>query len=253
MVEAGLYGDQVAAPRQWWLPAVGVLRRSPGHAAGWILLAVAVVETAHVVAAAFTDAALVAMGITHRVRDQPPSRTRGLSAFGKRADLVHVVALDRGRGTDPCAAALVFPDGRLPSPRWRIVPLITVVSSALLIVAAAVENWPTAEWTEFESPPVLGGLFVVGGIGVLGAAVAGFAAFLIRWRNSCGARRRFEVLGGAPVRHATRDQFEHLALTRGQTGKWACRVPLLRMHECLDDERVEHRPTGDHRHQSPRS
>ena len=90
---------------------------------------------------------------------------------------------------------LLFPDGRLMSPRWRIVLWGILASGAILIVAAMVAPGPIGE-TTIENPlgiPALDGVVgpvnAVGGAILLVSALASVIAVVLRYRRSPEAER----------------------------------------------------------------
>jgi hypothetical protein len=89
-----------------------------------------------------------------------------------------------------------FPDGRLPSPRWRMVPAITVVGLLLTTVSLALMPWP------FRSAPAGHNPFAVSGmegpltfandLGILftaSGALGSLLAVIVRLRRSRGRER----------------------------------------------------------------
>ncbi len=173
-----------------------VLRRQPANRAGQVLLAIAILNAAHVAVASFAHARLVAAGVDGRIVDVGP--TLRLSELPLDATiplcLMNVLWV-------PVAVLmlailpLLFPDGHLPGPRWWLAVASAGVGGVVLMVAGAIDAWPTSTWTGTDAPPAVGVLIAVGGAFVLGAVVAGFVAFGRRWRASEGRRRRqFETV-----------------------------------------------------------
>ena len=105
------------------------------------------------------------------------------------------------------AIAWVFPDGRLPSPRWPRAAVAAVGSYALLIVVSLFEpggfdgafagvSSPLPELPE----SITGLLFAVGGIGALATLIASVVAVRIRLSGSSGIERlQLRWLGYAAV------------------------------------------------------
>jgi signal transduction histidine kinase len=94
------------------------------------------------------------------------------------------------------AVAWVFPDGRLPSHRWRPYALAALGSFALLLVASMLEaeRFGTP-FTTVRSPLpevpewVLGVPFILGGLGALAALAGGVLAVRTRLRRATGVER----------------------------------------------------------------
>lgn len=174
-----------------------VLRRSPRHAAGRIMLAVALLNAAHVVVATISDIRLVAAGFP-----QPLGADHGILPAMLPLDAAIPLLLMNVLWAPSALATimllLVFPDGRLPGPGWRWTIWVAGAGAVLLVVANAIDAWPTVDWSTWEDgPPVLGVLFAAGGACALCVVIAGIVGFAVRWRRSDGERSRFRVLGGA--------------------------------------------------------
>ena len=93
---------------------------------------------------------------------------------------------------------LFFPDGRLPSSRWRWVPPALIASAAVTQVYGALEPTPFREPLEdlarpFPEPPLwLGVLSVVAFVLMLCLALACAASLIVRFRRS-GRRERAQI------------------------------------------------------------
>jgi hypothetical protein len=92
---------------------------------------------------------------------------------------------------------LVYPDGRLPSPRWRPMLWISAASAVLMLVPNAIAEWPYRGPALFTgmlpSTPALNTaslLQVVGLLLSLLVALAGAGALVIRFRRSVGMERQ---------------------------------------------------------------
>ena len=95
---------------------------------------------------------------------------------------------------------LFFPDGRLPSRRWRPIVLIAGVALVVLIVPDAIAFWPyrgplllatdVATPVSDPAPAIAGLLLGVGLILSLVVATAGAAALIIRFRRSVGTEHQ---------------------------------------------------------------
>jgi hypothetical protein len=92
---------------------------------------------------------------------------------------------------------LLFPDGRLPSPRWRPVAWLSAVPIALVCGPIAILNWPLrgpalVKPGEFSAPDP-GALALVGGVMASLLVVCGLAcvvALVLRFRRSRGVERQ---------------------------------------------------------------
>jgi hypothetical protein len=87
----------------------------------------------------------------------------------------------------------LFPDGRLPSPRWRPLAWLSAAAAVVPAVVMAVLAWPVrgpelAALT-FDHP-ALGPIFGIGFPVVLVLSVASMAALVVRFRRSRGAERQ---------------------------------------------------------------
>ena len=151
------------------------LRRS-SNPIGWLLLANGLVLTAHQVATPYADYAAL----------EDPGALPG----AEWAVLVH----ERAWPTlfiCPTAIALVFPDGRLPSPRWRPVAIVAAVSFAALTVVSLLAAGRYSEQFDHVSSPlpelseaVVGLPFAVSGLGALAGLVAAAVALRTRMRRA---------------------------------------------------------------------
>jgi hypothetical protein len=88
---------------------------------------------------------------------------------------------------------LLFPDGRLPSPRWRPVAWVMAVATVVPTVALAARAWPLRGpdlvALSFDHP-ALGAAFDVGFPVVLALSVVALAAVVVRFRRSRGVERQ---------------------------------------------------------------
>ncbi|HEX6027079.1 MAG TPA: hypothetical protein VFZ00_34085, partial [Solirubrobacter sp.] len=127
-----------------------VLRRQPGHGAGRTLLAIGIVSAFHVVVSVIVDARMVAAGVA-----EPLSSDPGIVPADLPLDAsVPLWLMSWSWVPAPVLAIailpLVFPDGRLPSARWRPVVGVAAAGAGLLMVAFGIDAWPTADWWEPE-------------------------------------------------------------------------------------------------------
>lgn len=82
---------------------------------------------------------------------------------------------------------LLFPDGRLPSRRWRVVGLLAVVSTLGSVVAIA---WNWRPWSNVPAGPLAVGVATVLFSLWLCAAVLSASALVVRLRRSSGGTRQ---------------------------------------------------------------
>lgn len=178
-----------------------VLRRQPRHGAGTVLLAIGALEATHVAVVALLDARLMAAGIDLE-RDWgtplvPAELPLDAAILFWLMGVVWVPAAVFAMTLLP----LVFPDGDLPSRRWRWVVAAAVAGAVLIMTAFGHLLWPTstrpddADLTAVEAT-MLG----AGGAAVVIAVAASLIALIRRWRRSEGARRRqFRAVGAMAI------------------------------------------------------
>ena len=104
---------------------------------------------------------------------------------------------------------LLFPDGRLPSHRWRVVSWLTVVALATLAFGSAFTPGPLSDYPEVTNPlglaPLEGSVLEDGGVGwvLLPASVVTSAiSVAVRYRRATGDERRqikWLVFAGVPL------------------------------------------------------
>jgi two-component system, NarL family, sensor kinase len=168
-------------------------RRRPGHRLAPLFLLVGAASALHVAAISLADARLVAAGVGTQpyVEFVPAALPLDASVpFWFSAWLWLIPA-----GSAVTLLPLLFPDGRLPSPRWR--PLVVAVAAGigLLIAAYMIAAWPwSTQLIEIRQPPaslLLPRLLTVtGGSLLLGTSAASVASLYVRWRRSNADERR---------------------------------------------------------------
>jgi signal transduction histidine kinase len=93
----------------------------------------------------------------------------------------------------------LFPDGRIPSRRWRLLPAATVAATATLAIGVILNPGilDITEGVVVSNPtgvPALDAfahaLIWIGGLGLLGVAVASIVALVLRFRRSRGEERQ---------------------------------------------------------------
>jgi len=158
-----------------------ILTRQPTNRYGWLMTAIAFVHTLGYFAAGLAGYLLY--------RDATPAPGGvGAAWFFVWSAAVHYV---------PSATLvfLLFPDGRLPSRRWRPLAVLTLISLVVAPIGVATLEGPLAVFTAFSNPFGVPGplpLALVGIGTILGAiCVAGSVASLFaRYRSAAGVERQ---------------------------------------------------------------
>ena len=155
--------------------------RVPRNPIGWLMLVIAV------------SFALVGVGdeyVGYTIRTSPGSlpfaaAIAWLSGFVFYGVLIPILVI-----------LLVFPDGTLMSPRWRIVMAALLTSGGLLIVAAMVAPGPVGDYA-VDNPlgiEALDGFVnvvnIVASIGLLVSALASVACVVLRYRRAPATERQ---------------------------------------------------------------
>jgi signal transduction histidine kinase len=182
------YGDGTLATAGWLAvtlasTGVGVLLaiRRADNPVGWLLLANGLVLAANGLAEAYADYAVLAH----------PGALPG----GEWAALV----ADKGWPTlfaGVTAIAFVFPDGRLPTPRWRPIVIAAAAAFGVLLAASLLSTEPFSQPFENVSDPlpslpeaVIAPLFLISGLGALAGLGAAAFAMRVRLKRSSGVER----------------------------------------------------------------
>lgn len=91
---------------------------------------------------------------------------------------------------------LLFPDGHLPSPRWRPIGWAAGLGLALLMLGLAAHPGPVSDWGTRPNPfgvagteAVLNGVINAGAMGLMVGALGSMLAIVVRFRRSRGLER----------------------------------------------------------------
>ena len=211
LVAVGLIGTLLVTGQQpgdtgWLFPlaaftAVGVaiLRRWPGHPLGWLFLAFGVLGPASAAAGA-----LATVGLPLPEEGLLPAEElapwRILLYHGSVAVNTAVIA------TFVPLSLLLFPDGRLPSRRWRWVPWLVLVTATVGALGAALTGgWGgDPEQAEVVATTASGPVAELAGAAFFPLLtlvwVASAASLVLRWRRASGIQRvqlKFLAVGAA--------------------------------------------------------
>jgi signal transduction histidine kinase len=181
---AGSHGEETWTGVAWTTPALAssgaglvLAIRRPMNPIGWLLLANGLVLVAHLVATPYAD---------YTVLEDPGALPGAEWAvlFNERAWPTMFVCAT--------AIAFVFPDGRLPSPRWRRIAIVAGASFAALTVVTLLAAERYSEKFDHVSSPLpelsesaVGLPFIITGLGSLAGLVA--AALAVRTRMKRGS------------------------------------------------------------------
>jgi len=179
----------------FWLGRL-VLIRQPGSRVGAVLFAIAALGALHVLVANWADVALVAWGYTDAITQNHPLVPAELPLRASVPFWImnwlwvpQVVLL-------VAVLPLIFPDGRLPGPGWRIAFWLAGLGGTIVVVAMVIDAWPTAPTGVGVTHPAFEVLMAIGGPILLAAAIVAFAGLAIRWNRATGGlRQQFRVVG----------------------------------------------------------
>jgi hypothetical protein len=158
-------------------PVVGamVLTRRPGHAIGWIFVAIGAGMSLVGLANGYAAYSLTVL--------PDPLLATGVVAW--LSGWLWVPSL----GLLMTFALLLFPDGHLPSPRWRPVAYLAAGSIAGTMADFAVSSWPDP-YASVYAPQTVGSPVVEVWFGLLSASgLASAASLVVRFRRSRGEER----------------------------------------------------------------
>ena len=186
----GGYVLGVAFPVVGWLIAT----RRPGNAIGWIFMGIGLSQALDTFAGQYGVVGLVV--------------APGSLPAADVASWIAVWSWAPGFVLLLTAAVLRFPDGRLPTERWRPVEILAGVALLLLVVPIAVVSWPYRGATLLamshgsSSDPVVSMAMTLELLGLIVLAVAGVGSIVglgVRFRRSRGIERaqlKWFVAGG---------------------------------------------------------
>jgi hypothetical protein len=150
--------------------------RKPGNPIGWLM----------------SVAALLLGAFNFNQQYAPLAVTEALPLVGLSSWLATWTVLP-GIAITITSSLQLFPDGRLPSPRWRPVAWVSAAAAAVPAVAMAVRAWPLRgpelAAVTFDHP-ALAAIFGIGFQIVLALSVGSMAALVVRFRRSTGVERQ---------------------------------------------------------------
>lgn len=188
---AGGYALGATFPIVGWI----IARRRPGNAIGWIFLTIGLSQALATFVGQYSTYGLTMTGAS--------------LPFAAELAWVGVWSWAPGFVLLLTLSLLLFPDGRLPSPRWRPVLWATIVALLLITVPIAVATWPlrglalALPQNEPSTDPTMQGAMTLEAIGLILAATAALASvvgLVVRFRRSAGVERRqlkWFTFGGA--------------------------------------------------------
>jgi hypothetical protein len=168
-----------------------IVTRRPENRLGWVFSAIAFVHSLGYLAAA------IAGYLIYRGPTPEPAGVLLAWIFIWSANLHYVPS-----GT---FVFLLFPDGRLPSRRWRSVVVLTLASMVGLVIGTATIPGPLVVFADVQNPfgvdgplplALAGVSFLIGG----GCGVASVASLFVRYRGAAGVERqqiKWFLYGGA--------------------------------------------------------
>ena len=169
-----------------------IARRWPGHGLARVFLLMGSFAALHVAVMAYTDARLVALGLgTHPdVAFVPGEVPLDVSVAFWLTSWLWIIVVGMGL----VLLLLLFPDGRLPSPRWRPVVALALLATGLLVAGYTVWSWPRTLRTVVvtEQPSDIGiapVLLTSGWLLLLATVAAGLVSLGVRWRGASPDQR----------------------------------------------------------------
>ena len=163
-----------ASPIVWWAVGALIVLRANGHRVGWLMALAGALGAAVIGGGAFitTDPAVLAM----------PAAPWGI--------LIVSATYGPWFTSMILASMVLFPDGRLPGPRWRIpvlvpVVMVAVASSALVLKAGPVGVGLPANPIGLDGLPsgLLASLYVLDPLGIALLGIVGAVSLVSRFRR----------------------------------------------------------------------
>ena len=156
-----------------------VAARRPRHVVGWLFLTTAVLM-------ALTGAASVG-----ELFSDPSSTLRRLASW------LNIWLWVPANILPTVFVFIYYPDGQLPSPRWRILVLATALGLTMAVVGLALHPGPVALYDSAPNPygwdaarPILDPLLRLSGPLLLGGVFASMVAVAVRFRRAKGLERQ---------------------------------------------------------------
>jgi hypothetical protein len=160
-----------------------IIARRPGHVIGWLFSAIGLSATLTVLAEEYAKYALIT--------------SPGSLPFGFAAAWMSNWLWAPSVVLPTSFLLLLFPDGQLPSRRWRPVAWLAAGILATLLVANALDPGPLNGLPRFANPleidllgGVLDGVLALAGPLYLGVTASCVAAVVVRFRRSYGEERQ---------------------------------------------------------------
>jgi hypothetical protein len=172
-------GETTIIPSVYATLGLVVATRRPRHPVGWLLMGCGLAASIQGTVTQYASLAAAA---------DLPGRVHGLWAFSlaQRAWFGLMVLL-----------FLLFPTGRLPSPRWRPVAWSLVAGLGLVMLNQALTPGTLFDFPDEQNPfgapalePILEPLGAVGGLLLVGGALGAIAALIVRLRRARGRERQ---------------------------------------------------------------
>jgi hypothetical protein len=171
----------VAFPLLGW----SILRRMPDNRLGWVYLAVGAFNGLNVFASAYAPWAY--------------ATADGNVPLAAEMSWVAVWAWMPGFTLFSTLGILLFPDGRLPSPRWWPIVAVALVAFLVMFVPMAVATWPyrgpslvqVAQGSPTADPAIrfASAMEGVGQVVMLVATLGSVAGLIARWRRARGVEQ----------------------------------------------------------------